>query len=121
MRIAVVGTGGIGGPYGGFVRDSPLERKGFELVVPPCERSEPSSLAAVSAWVGRDGRRENQARGTEGSNPLPSSAESGMHRRPRVKRPFWIVTRAGAVEIDDEVFFEIGGTRFSTSRPPLAR
>jgi len=61
------------------------------------------------------------SQGTEGSNPSPSSAESGTNRRPRVKRPFWIVTRAGAVEIGDEVFFEIGGIRFSTSCPPLAR
>jgi hypothetical protein len=51
-------------------------------------------------------------RGTKSSNPASSSAESGTNRRPRVKRPFWIVTRAGAVEIGDQVFFEIVGHGF---------
>src|SRR6266446_9614830 len=92
--------------------DSPAEQDGFELAVPPRE-GVASSRRGEGPEVYQDGfDRYRLAWGTSGSNPVSSSAESGTNRRPRVKRPFWIVTRAGAVEIGDEVFFEIVGHGF---------
>ena len=60
-----------------FAPDSPLEESGFELLVPP-------GKGTASFEANLINRRhlllpENQARGTEGSNPLSSSGESGAN------------------------------------------
>jgi len=59
--------GHAGGVMGRFVGDSPLEGGGFEPSVP---------LAEGEGRTAQPRKASSLARGTEGSNPAPSSAES---------------------------------------------
>src|ERR1700726_4822958 len=58
-----------------FAADSPLEGNEFELSVPGRETVKPSWETGLLSR-----KRERICWGTEGSNPSPSSAESGANR-----------------------------------------
>ena len=59
-----------------FTLDSPLEGDGFERSVPVAR--EPVYIAEVN-WGGLTGQAKKILRGTEGSNPSPSSGESAAN------------------------------------------
>jgi hypothetical protein len=60
-----------------FARDSPLEGDGFEPSVPVAR--EPGYIAEGQLRGDRTGQPKKFLQGTDGSNPSPSSAESGAN------------------------------------------